>query len=306
MNTNKFYQDISYRLECYKNRDYPVLSPKGKKIEPLDSRMKIVIPTYMREDAKRLVYDQLPEDLKEITYLFTKESRVPFLRKRFPKANIISLPEETHGIADTRQRVLDYFPNDKLWMIDDQVKLQKRGADFRVIGWATGEEIHEMYDWISYCLDFYAEVGVSGRPGNDKYKGPLHENGRCYTCQGLRTDVLRNIGVTFSGMWKETGVIFLEDFYLTLSLLGKGYSNTVVYDFVSDAEHGQKGGNSVLRNVENNNEAWKCLAKTFPGLVKLRTVEGNSWHGDMNTTRYEGTVSWAKAFSTVKPKGALF
>ena len=298
MNLSRFFSDIEYRLECYNKRELPPLRVKGNKISPLDTPMKIVIPTYKREDASRLVYNQLPENLREVTFLFTKEERVPFLRKRFPEANIIPLPNETNGIADTRQRILDYFPNDKLWMIDDQVKLQRRSADFRVIGWATGEDIRILYDWISYCLDFYTEVGVSSRPGNDKVHEPFRINERCYTCQGLRSDVLHQLGIEFSGLYKKSGIMFLEDFYLTITLLKRGYPNIVLYDFVADADHGRKGGNSEFRSRENNDAAWKAFAKEFPGLVTLKLVNGNSWHGDMGQLRYEGIISWSKAFNS--------
>jgi hypothetical protein len=256
-----------------------------------------VIPTLGREEKQKVIY-QFPEDLRDKLYLATREDHVDLLHKHNPGFNIIPLPQDTYGIAQTRQRCLEAIDSDKIWMLDDIVKLQKKNEEYRVIGKASSEEVRELYDLIDYLLDFHVQVGVSQRPGNDKYTVWKRDNTRSYTCYGLRKDYLNKLGIRFTGMYeKDPEIIFFEDFYLTLSLLTKGYSNTLIWDYICDHHHNRPGGNSLVRTPEKYEKGYEALKNEFPKYVKLKKVDRYSWGKGMQGERTEATIYWKKAFA---------
>lgn len=287
----------------YTSRDYPEVKIEGNRIDSLpDSKMCIVIPTLMREE-KQITFKQIPDELLPVTYLVTKNSRVEELSKHNPKAQIIVISDETQGIAETRQKCIENLPKGKIWMLDDSIKLQKRNEDDRVTGWATPEEIVELYDVISYLLDYYPQVGISDRPGNNRCMEWKKDITRAYTTYGLRTDFMKEKGFSFDGLWKNHGAMFYEDYYLTLSLFAKGYPNTVIYDFVSSVNgRNNKGGNSLYRTNDKLKLSIESLIKEFPKTVKMKTVESESWGGELGGFRYEPRISWKKTFELSQGK----
>lgn len=295
----KFFADISHRLECYKKRKYPKIEiTKGETIAKSDSKLMVVIPTYGREDKQR-VYYQFPKHLREtVVFLATKEERYDLLRKHNPDAQIIKLPNSVHGIAATRQACIEHLPKGKVWMLDDQVKLQLKGEDLRVIGRCSPEEVDDLYHLIDYLLDYYVQVGVSGRPGNDKYTVWVRENVRIYTCYGLRTDVMEEQGFKFTGLYEtDPELIFMEDFFLNLSMLTAAFPNVCIWDYVADHHHNRPGGNSLFRREEINAKCWKELKRRFPEYIRLKTVDRTSWGKGMQGERTEGTIYWKNAFN---------
>lgn len=300
----KFFADLAYRLDCYKNKVYPeIVVDRGEIIPKSDTTLMVVIPTYGRED-KQKVYYQFPKHLREtVVYLATKEERYDLLKKNNPDAKIIKLPESVHGIAATRQACIEHLPKGKVWMLDDQVKLQLKGTDLRVVGQCSPDEVEQLYHLIDYLLDYYIQVGVSGRPGNDKYTVWLRENVRIYTCYGLRTDIMEENNFRFTGLYeKDPEMIFMEDFYLNLSMLTSGFPNVCIWDFVADHHHNKPGGNSLFRKEEINTKCWKELKRLFPDYIKLKKVNRTSWGKGMQGERTEGTIYWKNAFKEAVQK----
>lgn len=303
----KFEKDIGYRLECYKNKSYPEIFVKeGETIPKSDSELMVVIPTYGRETAQRVFY-QFPDELRDTKlFLATKEDRADLLKKNNPTAQILVLPDSVHGIAATRQACIDLLPKGKIWMLDDRINLQLKNTELRVLGSCTKDQVMDLYNLIDYLLDYYIQVGVSGRPGNDKYIGWLNYNTRIYSCYGLRTDVMEEQGFTFTGMYDtDPELIFMEDFFLNLSILTAAFPNVCIWDYVADHHHNQPGGNSLFRNEEVNSKCWRELRKRFPNYVNLRILDRDSWGEGMQGKRTEGIISWKRAFTeAVQEKNA--
>lgn len=273
-----------------------------KTIEPLDSKMLIVIATYKRED-KQKVYYSIPKELLPITYFATVESRAEILRSNFPESNILVLPDDTDGIAQTRQRCFDMLPKGKILMLDDLIKIYgKRFFDeekqcLRAIGHITNEEFMELYSLISSLLDEYAQVGIIPRMRTQQLPNKLHENQRIYAVNALRTDVLESIGVRIDGMYQKNKIAsLLEDFYITLCLLTKGYKNAVICDYVFDRAHNLKGGNSGIRTQEVQKICAKQLESEFPDFViAYKKVKEKLGWKDM-AGRWDVRVKWKAAF----------
>lgn len=273
--------------------------PDGaKQIQPLDTKMKIVVPTLGRENNQKVIY-QIPDELKDVLYLVTKSSHAELLKQHNPGFNVLEIPDETNGIAETRQRCVELFPNDKIWMIDDLVKLQTRDINKRVVGKADFEEVLQAYQMIQEGLDHFAMVALGHRTSAQRNDSWKTINGRSYSCYGLRTDIMTENNISFDGLYKKTGAIFFEDHYAVLSFLTNGYPNAILCEFLFDHNHNKPGGNSLIRNPEQHEISAKALKEEFPNFVKvvIKNKE-KAWAGNMSQEVHEVELSWKKAFLT--------
>lgn len=258
--------------------------------------MRILIPTYMREDSQRC-WDNMPESVRSRTTLCTRSDRVDVLKQNYPDANVLDIGE-TDGIADVRQRLVDLAQGEKIMIIDDNCTFMYRNEEMKLRKMEEESQWLEMLDMVESELDNYAWVGISDRAGNNRIEEDLVEITRSYSCYGINPKMFEDNCITFDGMYKKDKKVKLfEDFYAILSMLKAGMKNAVIYKYAFNHPHGKPGGNSTFRNGELQELCYKALAKEFPGVVKLTVKENASWTTDENeTSRTEAIIGWKKAF----------
>lgn len=272
----------------------------GRELPLCTDKMVIAIPTYMRESQQK-VFNRMPAELQKLTRVYTRESRVDELKKFIPAENVFSLPDDTAGIAQTRQRVLEDVPSKKLWMIDDKLIFRRKNREFHILA-GDPEDFFKMYAGLSIMLDYVPIGGISPGPMNDKYNEMLRLNMRLFSNYAIRTDILKQEGIKFTGMYeKNPDVRLYEDFYVVLSLLTRGYSNMLIYDYCFDHVHNSKGGNSTYRTSAMQKMCAEALSSEFPGIIKLVTKNQKTWGGGMDV-RTDVQVSWKKAVESYSKK----
>lgn len=262
--------------------------------------MKIVIPTYMREDNQKC-YNSMPPEIKKLVTLVTHSGRAETLEWNNPSANIIDLGV-TDGIADVRQKVIDYFfarGETKVMIIDDSCTFKKRDENMRLVNMEL-QDWYDMFAMVESNLDTYPMVGISDQGGNNRVTEDIKEIGRSYSCYGLNVKELKDNGISFDGMYqKDKEIKLYEDFYLILSILTKGLKNAVIYKYGFNHPHGRKGGNSTIRTNELQKKCILALVREFPGLVELVKKENPSWKAgldDQDEFRWEVKISWQEAY----------
>lgn len=260
--------------------------------------MLIAIPTLMREDNQKC-FNNMPEWVKEMTVLATRTDRVEELKKHNPTATVIDLGM-TDGIADVRQRLLDYAANRKVLIVDDSCVFMERDQDTLKLSEITEDGWRDMLTMVETMLDTYPWVGISDRGGNNRVPEEFKEIARSYSCYGIDPVAMRKHGVRFDGMYQKNKEIKLyEDFYATLALLTKGIKNAVIFRFAFNHPHGKPGGNSVFRTTELQRKCLEALSAEFPGLVKLVKKEDPSWVTDQGDNfRWEAVISWSEAYKS--------
>lgn len=257
--------------------------------------MIITIPTLMREDNQKC-FNNMPQWVKDMTVLATRSDRVEELQKQNPLATVVDLGQ-TDGIADVRQRLLDYAKGDKVLIIDDSCVFMQRDSELK-LSEITEEGWKDMLNMVETMLDEYPWVGISDRGGNNRVPEDFKEVARSYSCYGINSKRMSELGVRFDGMYQKNNEIKLyEDFYGILSLLTKGVKNAVIFKYAFNHPHGKPGGNSVFRTSDLQKKCLEALASEFPGMVKLVKKEDPSWtvKGDDNS-RWEAIISWSEAF----------
>lgn len=258
--------------------------------------MKIVIPTYMREDSQ-LSFKSFPKEHIDNIYLCTDTTRVEYLKLLNPMAQVVDLGI-TDGIADTRQKLVDMFMGEKIFIVDDQVKFYQRTPAGRIVN-ISSEGMRLMLSTVEDALDTYAWVGISDRAGNNRVLDNSAEVQRSYSCYGINTTMFADNGISFDGMYKKTGAKNFEDFYALLSMFTKGMKNLVLYNFAFYHQHGKAGGNSEFRNNKTHQACYMALQKEFPEFVKLKYKMNPNWtteEGD--NKRLESIISWKKAYES--------
>ncbi len=255
--------------------------------------MIIAIPTLMREDNQKC-FNHMPQWVKDMTVLCTRTDRVEELTKHNPTAKIIDIGM-TDGIADVRQRLLAL--GEKVLIIDDSCVFMQRDAELK-LSEITEDGWKEMLNMVETMLDEYPWVGISDRGGNNRVPEDFKEVARSYSCYGINSKRMSELGVRFDGMYQKNKEIKLyEDFYATLALLTKGVKNAVIFKFAFNHPHGKPGGNSVFRTTELQRKCLEALSAEFPGLVKLVKKEDPSWVTDAGDNfRWEAIISWSEAY----------
>ena len=267
--------------------------------------MNIVITTLGRPE-RQVALRQIPEELHEKVYVFTEEAYADELAKHIPlTVNLRTLPDDTDGIAQTRQRAIEALPKGKVWIIDDLCRFKKKhhinGKPSNKV--VEPHEFIECYELIESLLDNYFQVALSPQFGNHGHPQQHRPIGRAYSCYGLRTDIMERANIRFDGMYQRNPEVkFMEDFYITMDGLTKGYPNTVVYDFCFEYHHNTDGGNSLNRTLDGHAQSAIALSQLFPGCIKLVKKEG-SWGKIKNMdSRIEIRASWKKAFEQGRKK----
>ena len=155
-----------------------------------------------------------------------------------------------------------------------------------------------LYNKMNDMLDEYMQVGISARGGNNHVTDPFKEVGRAYTTYGLRTDWMEREGIRFDGMYQQNpNVKLYEDYWITLSMLTKGFKNAIIYNFFFNYVHNNTGGNSTFRTLELQEQAAYELQKHFPQFVTVETKEG-TWGKMGMENRKEVRIQWQKAYQS--------
>ena len=262
--------------------------------------MKIIIPTYKREESQKCYYE-MPESIRKKVIVCTHSGRGKLLQEKNPGMNVHEFEGELQ-IPKVRQACLEF--DEKVLVIDDQCIFWKRNyveGKIKHVRLSQPEEYEQMFEEIERELDNYFWVGPSPKSSNTLHKESRSEITRSYSCYGLNRSMFREAGVRFTGLEEiNPTATILEDFYALLGMFTKGYKNLVLHDWVFDHKHGASGGNSDHRTNSNQDESQKLLIKLFPEFVKQYEKENPSWVAEEgSSTRTEVRIAWKKSF---KPK----
>jgi hypothetical protein len=199
------------------------------------------------------------------------------------------LPEHIKNISDTRQWLLENSTHEKVIMIDDDFTFftREEGVKLRK---SSNEDIKEMIENIYHDLETYAAVGISMRQGNNRREEDFVENSAINGLIGLNLGILLKEDIRFDR------ISLMEDKYVILALLTKGYKNKVWFKWCyNQPASNTEGGCSIYRTPELQKLAAETLATIYPGLVKVKIKSTKTgWFGG---DRHDVICFWKKAYS---------
>jgi len=252
---------------------------------------KIYIPTLGRVNNQR-TYESLPDFVAMMTYLVIQPQELTDIKKNYPNANLVVLPEEVKGIAKTREYIVG-LGNDTLYgMLDDDLEFARRNVD-RTTNKKTGDKAQtdmteqDWKDWFdkveNWLNNDYGACGMRFHafPPNEKEDIEFQKISQVYFINGNK----------FSPNEIKWDIQFSEDIYFILQLLELG-NKTIVSDKYlyrhPDGHFSEGGCSDEGRNEENDYKTLLEVSKRYPQLFNIDTING----------KYQ--VNWKKAYRQVE------
>lgn len=257
-----------------------------KPITPCSSPLRVVIPTYRRNNHQ-VTYGYLPPEWRaRTTFVVDGRDAVALRLLAAPYGSeVLVHPPEILTIAAKRAWIIEQTGWDKVLMLDDDLRpcSRRTGSGLPT---ALPEEVNATFSLIEDRLDELVHVGISARQGNNHLNAGWNVNKRMMYALGYRTDVMRRVC--------ELGRIDTrEDMDYSLQLLRQGYANAVWADVCVDQRGYAKGGGCQAegRTVERSNADAVKLSSLHPGLVRITEKQYKT-----TLHRQEVVVSWARAY----------
>lgn len=250
--------------------------------------MQIYIPTLGRVNFQR-TYGYIPKNWVKRTTLVCPVDEVEYHKDL--GRNAIGCP--LHGIHNVRQFIVDNSPDEHVLMIDDDHHFYIRKSP---AAWNMCYMKQDDVDGLLCSIQTYMEmgevfVGVSSRQGNNNmFPDLIRRNMRNCNMYAVNTTILKNNSIRFDAQ------PLMEDFYVQLRLLTRGYSTLTITDRAwGQVASNMNGGCSSYRNKELQEKAAMMLYEAFPDYVKLVTKKNVSgWEGMEGRT--DVIIQWKKAY----------
>jgi len=204
------------------------------------------------------------------------------------------LPCPVKGIAPTRQWIMENAKAKYVIMFDDDMTFNVRTGQGVKIKKCKHGNVGDMIDLLVRWLDEgFVHVGVSARQNNHQVEEEFIEIGRMNNAYGFNVKEFHKAGAAFR-------LQLMEDFDVTLTLLGAGLPNRVTYKYAwGQMASGAKGGCSSYRNDDTQRAAAFALKKLHPFAVSVvKKTSAKPWGGFKSATRYDVNIGWKKAFKS--------
>lgn len=259
----------------------------------------IYIPTLGRVNSQ-ITYDNMPEFIKEMTYLVIQPHEEEIFRKLYPTAKLKVLPNEIKGIATTRKWIVNDAGDLCYAMFDDDLKFIKRNINrqtrkknkdkssepFTDAIWR--EMIEKVNEW------FEDGVGVggfnySGPPPKDTDEFQFGNFAQVYFINGSK--IYRN-ELDWSIPW-------LEDTHFVLQCLKRGVKTRISDVYLHKCEKYWAEGGCKLegRTVDKEIECYRMLERAHPHIFTIRWQETRTPVGQPSIILPKFSIKWKRAYN---------
>lgn len=258
--------------------------------------IKILIPTHGRVNSQ-ITYDNLCTQVRANARLVVHPDEYKQHTEQGRK--VIICEEQGKGMARVRSWMFDWCVRtntDKVLFLDDDLTLQKRRPDLRVIGASTPDQQIEMMRWVEETLDTYDHCAFTERNAAWSDKNETR----------VATKGIQCVGYNVGRINKETDCrfnkdvpdwFFIEDYHMTLQLFKIGRPNIVSRLYrVNFGPSNAVGGCSLHRTQQSMEKAAKLLESLHPEFVKAVQKETKTSFG--GGTRWNVKVQWKKAYES--------
>lgn len=205
--------------------------------------------------------------------------------------DVVGCPAE--GIGPTRQWILEHSDDNKVVMVDDDLKSWAvRNPSEISYRPATGTDIASGLRWLDDMLTGYAHAGIGPRLFSN-VKPNVEFNGRMMRCVAYRKDIVLKYTQGFA--------FLMEDLEMTVQLIRMGFEGITTYEIVQDQPASNApGGCSTYRNASAQRTAalaFHAWHKDFTRLTSKAPKAG--WFGGEERT--DIAIKWAKLVKVFQP-----
>lgn len=234
--------------------------------------IKIVIPTYNRinGEVKALEYGWLPKSYYKNVYLCVRTSELEkYSHYKAHGINITELKDlDGKGISETRDLICRLFANNKIWMIDDDIKLLdgyiRPDKSYICPKDITEESFYELIEHASSLLDSnpYGVCAVKIFPK------PISIFPHTFNKWAFFNSFI-NLKTLNADQLNYCSVKYYEDVVSYLSAFYLGYDNFYLTRWQVQCGKPQLGGNADARKENIMRENSIIVNSMFPDSAKL-------------------------------------
>ena len=260
---------------------------------------KIYIPTLGRVD-NQITYNTLPDFLKKITYLVIQDQELSEIKKNYPDANLIRLPNEIKGIARTREYIIRLAGKTIFGMFDDDMEFIRRNINRKTLKKVgdksqtpmTEDDWKEMIEKVETWLNgdyTIAGMRMQGLPPRDKEDIEFGKIQQVFYVNGNK----------FSPNTIKWDIQFSSDIYFILQILSQGGKTIMTDKFLYTHPNGFYSEGGCQTEGRTTEIDWKCIrevASRFPHTIKF-TEDKYDRDGE---TSPKYIVNWKKAYKTTE------
>jgi hypothetical protein len=236
--------------------------------------MKIVIPTYKRPDGIVDVLENgwIPKSFYKNVYLCIRNTQEEIQRYQHyhGEVQIVLLDvAEDSGIPEKRDAICRVFDGEKIWMMDDDIKIVSCHVNDEKDYVIKGKELEEQsfYELINYANGLMDEMpfGVIGTgtfvKGKDIF--PLGLNRWGAFSSFINLEILKYTDLAY------TKVKYYEDIAAFCAVIEKGYNNFYITKWQLLIGKEKEGGNASARKASVMQQAAYDLHKLYPKHIRL-------------------------------------
>ena len=254
--------------------------------------MKIVIPTYKRPDGKidALENGWIPQSFYKKVYVVIRREvsemeRYKKLTVDYPGVNVamIDVPKDA-GIPETRDAICRHwmFENQKIWMIDDDIKIVPchitEEKDYVIKEKELSEE--SFYELINYSIGLledmpFGVIATATFPkGKDVFPIGLNRWGAFSSFINLSKLSADDLGYT--------RVKYYEDIAAFCAAIEKGYNNFFITKWQLIIGKEKEGGNANARKADIMQQAAYDLHELYPRHITLVNLKDKTHNRKIN------------------------
>ena len=252
--------------------------------------MKIVIPTYKRPDGKIDVLENgwIPESFYKRVYVCIRREVSEMERYKsipfdYPGVQVVPLrvPKDS-GIPEKRHAICEHFASEKIWMMDDDIKIVPchitDEKDYVIKEKELSEE--SFYDLINYSIGLLEDMpyGVIATAtfvkGKDIFPIGLNRWGAFSSFINLEQLTANDLGYT--------KVKYYEDVAAFCGAIEKGFNNFYITKWQLVIGKEKEGGNAAARHADVMHTAARELNKLYPKHIKLVNMKDKTHNRKIN------------------------
>lgn len=247
----------------------------------------IYLPTLGRD--RLITMEGLSPALHRYITIVTNKAQVRRLSAQYPRCSVMACPYQaepgekpdgiTKGISPVRQWIADYAwgkNQSSVLMVDDDLTFYRRiSKDDWHLRPATPDEVTDLFTAMFLQLKTDTVVGVSARQGNNRRTENVQFCQRMWAVWALELGRMKACGLKF------TAVPTMQDFWMQMGFLTRGYRTAMICDFAhNQPASNAKGGCSLFRTPETQRVSIAKLEAAYPGFIKSRLAKTkDGWFG---------------------------
>jgi len=233
-------------------------------------KLTIAIFTFNRKE-NQVTYNNIPDKYKDDIIFVIQEQEYDFFLNKYTNNKLFIVPNNI-GIAKTRQLFYEAHKDDIVWMLDDDLIINKADLiDNKIIKHIINEDdFEDIINWIINNKYIHGGLMLPTFYSIKLWESNYQIIKRNNTNTFYHFNKIKHILLDFEKF------ILAEDYHTSLQLIEAGYKNIIHTRYLIKSKSYRKGGCNTYRTLELYNECMLDLQKYWsPEIIETSYNKDN-------------------------------